>query len=157
MESKWFCKYKSTKKFIPSTYVFTHTFNGDFIFFIQRITSSNLVCISNVSYLQLTFNLQLKNEHVCGLGLARWSLSMFFMVFLGGFFHLFCILSTCVWKISFSKSKVLLYSLSVKKASGRLILNKQSLKWVFVKENLFSNNLCFLLLFDCLYRKCKKH
>ena len=65
MESRWFRKYKSAKKFIPLTYVIiivtviviinlnlfyiTHAFNGDFIFFIQWNTSSMLVCISNVS------------------------------------------------------------------------------------------------------------
>ena len=64
-----------------------HAFNGHFIFFIQRCTSLRLVCISNVSYLQLKFNLQLKNEHVCGIGLTGWSLVFH------GFFHRFHILS----------------------------------------------------------------
>ena len=69
------------------TSVITHAFNNDFIFFIQRSTSMRLVCISNVSYLQLIFNLQLKNEHVHEVDLTRWSLGMFFM----GFFRFFVV------------------------------------------------------------------
>ena len=85
MESKWFCKYKSTKKCIPLTYVITHCINGDFIFFIPRSTSLRVVCytICNVQYLlQLIFNLQLKNEHVRGVGLmARYVFHRFFFTF----------------------------------------------------------------------------
>ena len=70
------------------------------------------------------------------------------LAYLWVFFHLFCIL-----RVFF---RVLL-SFSVKKSSEQLILNKESWKWVFAKVNLFSNNLCFLLHFDCLHQKCKKH
>lgn len=90
-----------------------------------------------ISY-KLIFNLHLKNKHVRGFGLTRWSLGIFM-----GFFHLFCILRVFL--------RVLLSS------SEQLILNKESWEWVFAKVNLFSNNLCFLLHFDCLYQKCKKH
>ena len=112
--------------------------------------TQRLVCISNVSYLQLTVNLQLKNEHICGFRLTRWSFGLFLFIYL--FIYLFFrILSTCVWKISFSiKSKVVL-SFSLKKAFGRLILNKKSWKWVFVKGNLYPNSLCFLLSFWLLF------
>ena len=129
------------KNFIPLTYVITCASNSDFISFIHRSTSLTLVCICSVPYLQLAFNLQLKNEHICGVGVTRWWLSMFFM----GVFHLFHIFSICVWKISFLINSKVLLSFFEEEKSGRLILNKESWKWVIVKRNIFSNNLCFLL------------
>ena len=89
-----------------------------------------LVFISNVSYLQITFNLQLKNEHVLGAGLTRWSLGMFFM----GLFSPFSYFEhMCLKNIIFNKIKgapVIFH----KKPSGRLILNKESWEWVFCKR-----------------------
>ena len=63
-----------------------------------------------------------------------------------GFFAFLLFEHVCLKNVIFNKIKgppVILR----KKISGRLILNKDSRKWVFVKGNLFSNNLCFLLSF----------
>ena len=63
------------------------------------------------------------------------------------FFRLFRIFEhLCLKSIIFHKIKCPPVILR-KKTSGRLILNKESWKWVFVKGNLFSNNLCVLLSF----------
>ena len=110
MEFKWFYKCKFCEEICFFNVSYYSVFNGDSIFFIQPSTSLNLFCISNISHFQLSFNLQLKNEHVRRVCLTKWPLGMFYM----RFFYFFRVLSVCVWKISFSiKSKVLL-SFSVK-------------------------------------------
>ena len=116
-----------------------------------------LACISNASYLQLIFNLQLKNEHVRGVGLEKLSLGTFFMDFFVSTF-LYCEhIKACSKNIIFNKLRILL-SFSVKKTSGRWILNQESWKCVFVIGNLFSINSCFFFFhFDYLCRKCKKY
>ena len=64
-----------------------------------------LACISNASYLQLIFNLQLKSEHVRGVGLEKLSLGTFFMDFFVSTF-LYCEhIKTCSKNIIFNKIK----------------------------------------------------
>lgn len=77
-------------------------------------------------------------------------------VFHGVLFTFFVFWAYFVESIIFNKIKVSPVILRKKtKSAGLLSLNIESLKWVFAKGNLLSNNLCFWLSFDYLYRKCK--
>ena len=85
-----------------------------------------------------------------------WSYKAFTRHVFHRFFHLFCILSICPWKISFSiKSKVLL-SFSLKKHLDGWFWTKSPGNGFLLKENYLLTICVFYFYFDCLYRKYKK-
>ena len=142
MEFKWFYKCKFCEEICFFNVSYYSVFNGDSIFFIQPSTSLNLFCISNISHFQLSFNLQLKNEHVRRVCLTKWPLGMFYM----RFFYFFRVLSVCVWKISFSiKSKVVL-SFSVKNILNGWFWAKRLGNEFFKKKPIFEQFVLFTII-----------
>ena len=70
------------------------------------------------------------------------------MLFMSFFSRFLYFEHMCLKNITFNKNRGFPVILSKKKTTfGRFILNKESWKWVFVKGNLFSNKMCFFLLF----------